>query len=199
MYEPASNISPEFDAANPLGSALSVLRAVLFSPKRFFVGFRDDGSLKEPTLFVVLIAAVAAVMSLIVNVAGVALASGVSAGEAGLTALQALLFVVLSPAAVAVSAAVYLLAIRTFVGKVADYRSVYRMVCYSFGALILGWIPILGAFAVTFALLILMGTGIRFVYRTTFLTALVTALVSFVPLEIALIWLRVASAGMFAG
>jgi hypothetical protein len=40
------------------------------------------------------------------------------------------------------------------------------------------WIPIMGAF-VTYALMVLMGIGIRFVYRTSFLTTIVTAVASF--------------------
>jgi hypothetical protein len=41
-----------------------------------------------------------------------------------------------------------------------------------------------------------MGIGVRFVYRTSFLTAVVTAVVSFVPISVALIWLRVMTAGL---
>jgi len=41
-----------------------------------------------------------------------------------------------------------------------------------------------------------MGIGIRFVYRTSLLTAVVTAVASFVPVGVALIWLRVTTAGL---
>ena len=102
----------------------------------------------------------------------------------------------LSPLAVGVVAAVYLLSIRTFVGKVGTFREVYRMAAYAFGAMILAWIPIVGAFAVTYALMVLMGVAVRTVYRTSLLTAVVTALVSFMPLGVALIWLRVTTAGL---
>jgi len=95
-------------------------------------------------------------------------------------------------------AAVYLLAIRTFVGRVADFRGVYRVAAYAFGAMSLAWIPALGALAVTYSLLVLMGFGVRYVYRTSSLTALVTALSCFVPLGVALIWLRILAAGMVA-
>ncbi len=45
-------------------------------------------------------------------------------------------------------------------------------------------------------LMVLMEIGIRYVYRTSFLTAVVTALVSFMPIAVALIWLRVTTAGL---
>jgi hypothetical protein len=44
-----------------------------------------------------------------------------------------------------------------------------------------------------------MGIGIRFVYRTSFPTAVVTALVSFVSISVALIWLRVTTAVLAFG
>jgi hypothetical protein len=53
-----------------------------------------------------------------------------------------------------------------------------------------------GAFAITYVLMVLMGMGVRFVYRTSLLTAVVTALVSFVPIAVALIWVRVMTAGL---
>jgi hypothetical protein len=62
--------------------------------------------------------------------------------------------------------------------------------------LVLAWIPIVGAFVITYALMVLMGIGVRFVYRTSFLTAVVTVLVGFVPISVALIWLRVTTAGL---
>ena len=61
----------------------------------------------------------------------------VSSGEVGLTALGNLIFALFSPLAVGVVAGVYLLSIRTFVGKVSSFRAVYRMAAYAFGALIL--------------------------------------------------------------
>jgi hypothetical protein len=70
------------------------------------------------------------------------------------------------------------------------------MAAYAFGALILAWIPLVGAFAVTYASMVLMGIAVRTVYRTSLLTAVVTVLVSFVPINLALIWLRVTTAGL---
>ena len=93
-----------------------------------------------------------------------------------------------SPLAVGVVAGVYLLSIRTFVGKVSSFREVYRMAAYAFGALILAWIPVVGAFAVTYAFMILMGIGIHSVYRTSFITTVVVALSGFVPVATALIF-----------
>ena len=123
---------------------------------------------------------------------------GLDAGEASLTALEAVLFAVLSPLAVGVVAAVYLLSIRTFIGRVGTFREVYRMAAYAYGAMILAWIPLVCAFAVTYALMVLMGLAVRYVYRTSLLTAVVTALVGFVPVEVALIWLPLTTAGLAA-
>ena len=44
--------------------------------------------------------------------------------------------------------------------------------------------------------MVLMGVGIRFVYRTSFLTAVGASLVGFVPIAVALIWLRLTTAGL---
>jgi hypothetical protein len=44
--------------------------------------------------------------------------------------------------------------------------------------------------------MVLMGIAVRTVYRTSFLTAVVTALVGFLPISLALIWLRVTTAGL---
>jgi hypothetical protein len=62
--------------------------------------------------------------------------------------------------------------------------------------LILAWIPVVGAFAVTYALMVLMAIAVRIVYRASFLVALVTVLVGFMPIGVALIWLRVTTAGL---
>lgn len=48
-------------------------------------------------------------------------------------------------------------------------------------------------------LMVLMGIGVRYVYRTSFLTAVVTVLVGFVPISVALIWLRIMTAGLVSG
>ena len=89
-------------------------------------------------------------------------------------------------------AGVYLLSIRTFVGKVSGFAEVYRMAAYAAAVLVLAWIPILGAFAFTYALMVLMGIGIHSVYRTSFLTAVVAAVVGFVPVASVLVWLTIA-------
>jgi hypothetical protein len=186
----------EFSLQRPLPSALAVIRGVLFSPRRFYLGFSPEGPLREPVFFVLLVGAVTGVLTAAVAVFSNLVFGEVSAAEVGLTALEAVLFALLSPLAVGVVAAVYLLSIRTFVGKVSSFREVYRMAAYAFGALILAWVPIVGAFAVTYALMVVMGVAVRIVYRTSLLTAVVTALVGFVPVALALIFLRVTTAGL---
>ena len=188
--------APEFNLRRPLTSALAVIRVILFSPKSFYLNFSSDGSLREPAYFVLLVGAVTGAPPAAVAIVSGLIFGEVSAGEVGLTALEALLFTLLSPLAVGLVAAVYLLSIRTFVGRVASFREVYRMAAYAFGALVLAWIPLVGTFAITYALLVLMGIGIRFVYRTSFLKAVVTSLVGFVPISGALIWLRITTAGL---
>ena len=152
--------------------------------------------MREPALFALLVGAVTGVLTALVAVVSNLLFGEVSLSGIGLTALEAVVFALLSPVAVGVVAGVYLLSIRTFVGKMSGFREVYRMAAYAFGVLILSWIPILGAFAVTYALMVVMGVAVRTVYRTSFLTALVTALVAFVPVAMALIFLRVTTAGL---
>ena len=188
--------APEFSLERPLPSALAVIRAILFSPKNFYLNFSVEGPRREPAVFVLLVGALTGFLT-----AAVAIVSGLFFGEVGarvvgLTALEALIFASLSPLALGVVAGIYLLSIRTFVGKVSSFWEVYRMAAYACGALILSPVPLVGAFAVTYALMVLMGIGVRFVYRTSFLTAVVTAVVSFVPISVALIWLRVMTAGL---
>jgi hypothetical protein len=188
--------APEFSLQRPLPSAFAVVRAVLFSPRSFYLNFSGEGPLIEPAVFVLLVAVVTGTLTAAVAIVSNFLFGEVSAGEVGLTALEALLFTLLSPLAVGLVAGIYLLSIWTFVGKVASFREVYRMAAYAFGALVLAWIPIVGAFAVTYALMVLMGIAIRYVYRTSLLTAVITALMGFVPISVALIWLRVTTAGL---
>jgi hypothetical protein len=188
--------APEFNLRHPLPSALAVIRAVLFSPKSFYLSFSTDGPIREPAVFVLLVGVVTGVLTAVVAILSGLLFGQVSAREMGLTALEALLFALLSPLAVGVVAGVYLLSIRTFVGKASSFREVYRMAAYAFGALILAWIPLVGAFAITYALMVVMGIAIRFVYRTSFLTAIVTTVVPFVPISVAVIWVRVTTAGL---
>jgi hypothetical protein len=188
--------APEFSLQRPLASALEVFRAVLLSPRSFYLNFSAEGPVREPAVFVLLVGAVTGVLTAVVAIVSNLIFGQVSAGDVGLTVLEALLFALLSPLAVGAVAVVYLLSIRTFVGKVSSLREVYRMAAYAFGALILAWIPLVGAFAVTYASMVLMGIAVRTVYRTSLLTAVVTVLVSFVPISLALIWLRVTTAGL---
>ncbi len=198
MYNPPMPRAqaPEFDLQRPLPSALAVIRAVLLSPRNFYLNFSPEGPVREPAVFVLLVGAVTGVLTAAVALLSNCIFGEVSVGEMALTVVEAVFFALLSPLAVGVVAGVYLLSIRTFVGKISSFREVYRMAAYASGALILAWIPIVGAFAITYALLVLMGIGVRFVYRTSLLTAVVTALVSFVPISVALIWLRVMTAGL---
>ena len=143
----------------------------------------------EPALFVLLVGAVSGVLGAAVALASNLLFGDLDAGNLRAAVVDAILFAVLSPVGVGVVAGVYLLSIRTFVGKVSSFTEVYRMAAYAAAALILAWIPILGAFAFTYALMVLMGIGIHSVYRTSFMTAVVTALVGFVPVASVLVWL----------
>ena len=160
------------------------------------MNFSAEGPLKEPAVFVLLVGAITGLLTAAVAILSGLLFGEVSADEVGLTVLEAVLVALLSPLAVGVVAGVYLLSIRTFVGKVSGFRGVYRIAAYAFGALILAWIPVIGAFAVTYALMVLMGIAVRIVYRASFLVALVTVLVGFMPIGVALIWLRVTTAGL---
>lgn len=188
--------TPEFDLKRPVASAAAVIRGIFFSPKEFYLNFRAGGPLREPAVFVVLVSAVSAALSVVVNLALGAI-MGTDTSLLAVVALNAA-FVVLSPFVVGAAAGSYLLSVRTFVGPDANFREVYRMLAYAYGAMILFWVPILNAFAFTYATFVLMLLGIRSVYRTSFLTALVTALAGFVPVAIAFIYLVVASNGLFA-
>jgi hypothetical protein len=187
--------APEFDLRRPLGSAVAVIRAVLFSPRSFYLNLKVEGSLRDPALFVLFVGAVAGILGATVAIASNLLFGDLDAWDVRSAAVDALLFAVLSPVGVGVVAGVYLLAIRTFVGKVSSFTEVYRMAAYAAAALIFAWIPILDAFAFTYALMVLMGIGIQSVYRTSFLTAVVTALVGFVPVASVLVWLPVVRMG----
>ncbi len=183
-----SERSPEFDPQSPLASALAVIRAVLFSPRGFYQSFAAEGPLREPTLFVGLVGAVTGALGAAVALVSNALFGEVGAGDVWSAALEGLLFALLSPVGVGVAAGVYLLALRTFVGKVGSFGPVYRIAAYAFGALILFWIPVVGAFAVTYAFMVLMAIGIGSVYKTSFITTVVVALTGFVPVATALIF-----------
>lgn len=199
MYNPdmENTKAPEFRLHEPLGSGLAAVSAVLRSPRNFYRNFSLEGPVKEPAVFVLLISAVAGILRTGVSLVSVAVFGDLTLAVVGLTVLEALLFILLSPAAVGIVAAVYLLSIRTFVGQQSDLREVYRMLAYAYGMMIFAWIPLIDAFVITYILMVLMGIGIRTVYRTTFLTALVTALVGYVPISTGIILLRVLTAGPF--
>ena len=199
MSAPASKSASEFDPKRPLGSLLEVLREIFFSPKRFFVGFPAEGSLREPILFVLLVSAVSAVLRLAIVVASNLIFDELNVGELGVSLLQALAYVALSPVLVGLFAAVYLLSFRTFMGPIVDYRQVYRLIAYAYGALILLPFPVINAFAFTYAMLLLVAVGARYVYRASFLTALLTALVGYVPSSLIFITLTVYVTGLVFG
>jgi len=172
-------------------SAISVIRAVLFSPKMFYLNFKVDGPLREPAIFALLVGAVSGVLGAAVALASNLLFGDFDAGDLRAALVGALLFAVLSPVGVGVTAGIYLLSIRTFAGKVSGFAEVYRMAAYAASALVFAWIPILGAFAFTYALMVLMGIGIQSAYRTSFITTVVTVLAGFVPVASILVWITI--------
>ncbi|HEX5915965.1 MAG TPA: hypothetical protein VFY54_22900 [Rubrobacter sp.] len=184
--------SPEFDLQRPFASAVAVISTVLFSPRSFYVNFKVEGPLKEPAAFVLLVGAVSGILGAALALSTNLLFGDLDAGDLRAAVLDAILFALLSPVGVGVVAGVYLLSIRTFVGKVSGFREVYRMAAYAAAALVLAWIPVLGAFAFSYALIVLMGIGIQSVYGTTFMTTVVTAVVGFVPVASVVIWLIIA-------
>lgn len=171
-----------------------MVRAVLFSPRRFYLNFKVEGPIKEPAIFVLLVGVVAGILGAAVALSSNLLFGDLDAGDLRAAVVGALLFSVLSPVGVGVVAGVYLLSMRAFVGKVSGFREVYRMAAYAASVLVLAWIPVLGAFALTYALMVLMGIGIQSIYRTSILTAVVTAVVGYVPVASVLVWL--ATSGM---
>ena len=180
--------APQFSLDRPFSSALAAIRAVLFSPRAFFANFPADGSLREPALFALLVGTVTGVLGAVVALISNALTGGVGADDLRAAVVEGLLFAVLSPAGVAVAAGVYLLSIRTFIGTVSDLSQAYRIVAYAYAAFVFAWIPVLGSIAISYALLVLMGIAIKEIYETSFLTAVITALVGFVPVGSALVW-----------
>ena len=186
-----SDKAPEFDLRHPLTSAISVIRAVLFSPKMYYLNFKVDGPLREPAVFALLVGAVSGLLGAAVALASNLVFGDFDAGDLRAALVGAVLFAVLSPLGVGVTAAVYLISIRTFVGKVSGFAEVYRMAAYAASALVFAWIPILGAFAFTYALMVLMGIGIQSAYRTSFITTVVTVLAGFVPVASILVWITI--------
>ena len=192
----SSKTQVEFDPRRPVASAAAVLRGIFIYPKRFYLNFPVEGPLREPTLFVLLISAVSGVLSVALNlVLGVIFGTGANIG--GVVVLN-LAFVALSPVLVGLAAGAYLLSVLTFVGPGGRYREVYRMLAYAYGAMILFPFPVLNAVAFTYAALILMWFAIRGAYRTSFLSGLITALVGFVPVALAFIYLVVTANGLIS-
>jgi hypothetical protein len=183
------DLAPEFDLQRPFASAVAVIRTVLFSPRSFYVNFKVEGPLKEPAAFVLLVGTVSGILGAALALSSNLFFGDLDAGDLRAAVVDAVLFALFSPVGVGVVAGVYLLSIRTFVRKMSGFREVYRMAAYAAAALILAWIPVLGAFAFTYALIVLMGIGIHSVYGTSFLTTVVTAVVGFVPVASVLIWL----------
>jgi hypothetical protein len=186
------DLAPEFDLQRPLASAVAVIRTVLISPRSFYLNFKVEGPLKEPAAFVLLVGAVSGILGAALALSSNLLFGNLDAGDLRAAVVDAVAFALLSPIGVGVVAGVYLLSIRTFVGRMSGFREVYRMAAYAAAVLVLAWIPVLGAFAFTYALIVLMGIGIQSVYGTTFLTTVVTAVVGFVPVASVLIWLIIA-------
>ncbi|MDQ4128749.1 MAG: YIP1 family protein [Actinomycetota bacterium] len=180
--------APEFSLHSPLASALAVLRGVLLSPRSFYRDFEAEGPLKEPALFVLLVGSLTGFLGAVVALLSNLLFGELGAGELRSAVLEGLLFALLSPVCVGIAAGFYLLALKSFVGKAGSFEEVYRIAAYAFGALVLFWIPVVGAFAVTYAFMVLMGIGIHSVYRTSLITTVVVALTGFVPVATALIF-----------
>jgi hypothetical protein len=183
--------APEFDLRRPFGSAVAVIRTVLFAPRSFYLNFKVEGSLKEPAVFVLLVGVFSGILGAAVALSSNLLFGDLDAEDLRAAVVGAVLFAVLSPVGVGVVAGVYFLSIRTFVGKASGFTEVYRMAAYAAAVLVFAWIPILGAFAFTYALMVLMGIGIQSVYKTSFLTAVITAVVGFVPVASVLVWLAI--------
>ena len=184
--------APEFDLQRPFASGVAVIRTVLFAPRSFYLNFKVEGPIKEPAAFVLLVGAVSGILGAALALSTNLLFGDLDAGDVQAVVIDAVAFALLSPIGVGVVAGVYLLSIRTFVGKVSGFREVYRMAAYAATALILAWIPVLGAFAFAYALIVLMGIGIHSVYGTSFLTTVIVAVVGFVPVASVLIWLIIA-------
>src|SRR5918998_4197489 len=135
------------------------------------------------------VAAVRGVLGAVVALISNAFTGGIGADDLRAALVEGLLFAVLSPVGVAVAATFYLLSIRAFVGRVADFPQVFRIVAYAYAAFVFAWIPLLGSVAVPYALLVLMGIAIKEVYGAPFLTAVIAALVGFIPVGSALVWI----------
>jgi hypothetical protein len=190
--------APQFDTHRPLPSGLALVRAVLLSPRSFYENFSAEGPLKGPAIFVMLVSLFAAVLSMILA-AILDASGGIDARPFLIRAVEAALYVVLSPVLVGAIAAVYLVPVRAFVGKAASFRHIYRMLASAYSVMVLGWIPVVQSFAAVYGLVVLMALGIRSTYRVPGLMAMVTAVISLVPVSAAGMWLVVAAARLASG
>ena len=195
IFNMKSETYPEFTLDNPVASAVAVLRAIFLAPRSFFLGFSESGPLREPIIFVVLITAVTAALRLVLTL----LFGSNDAVSAETSVLQALAFVALSPAILAALAGAYWLSVRTFVGEAGTFRGVYRMLAYAYGAMVLYWVPVVQAFAFTYFALVLMVIAIRYTYRVSLMTAIITTLAAYVPAAMAFIFLQFAVTGLAFG
>ena len=199
MSASVSKNASEFDPGRPFGSLLEVLRGIFLAPKRFFVGFSTEGPLREPILFVLLVSAVGSAVGALLSLVLGGIFDEVGARDVVVTLVQAVAATILGPVIVAVLSGAYLLSIRTFVGPTGNFREVYRLLSYAYGAMILFWVPGIGAFFFTYAMLVLVGLGVRYVYRASFLVALITALVGYLPSAMLFIFLQAYVTGLAFG
>ncbi|HZC18844.1 MAG TPA: YIP1 family protein, partial [Rubrobacteraceae bacterium] len=124
--------SPEFDPERPVASSAVMLRAIFLKPRTFYLNFDAGGSVREPVVFVLLVSAASGFLSVVANLVSAAI-FGSDANLLGVAALN-LVFVVLSPILVGAAAGVYLLSVRAFAGPEGNFREVYRMLAYAYGA-----------------------------------------------------------------
>ncbi|MGI8650864.1 MAG: hypothetical protein ACR2KW_10895 [Rubrobacter sp.] len=160
------------------------------SPRKFFLNFEAEGSLREPAIYAGIVGVISGVLAVVLGPLFAALLDSGTGEVFGLTPIEGLGFAVVYPAFVALAAGVYLLAIQVFIGKVGSFGQLFRMSAYAFSGMIFAWLPFIGAFAITYSLLVAMVIGIRYVFSTTLITALVVTLTGFVPLSLGLIALR---------
>lgn len=186
--------APEFDPRNPLSSALEVIRAVLLRrPGEFYENFSAEGSVWGPALFAALVSVAASILLTAVVLIWGIFTDGTEPGTVGMTLIQGPVFALITP----VAAVVYLLTIHVFVGAPATFGEVYRMLAYSYAALILAWVPLVGAFAIAYALMFLMALAIRAVYKAPLIPATIAALAAFLPVVSAIIFIERAITSAF--
>ncbi|WP_273842103.1 hypothetical protein [Rubrobacter calidifluminis] len=190
--------SPQFDAGRPVTGALEVVREVLFSPRAFYEDFEAGGPLRGAVVFVWLVSLVAAVLSMALAVV-LDVGGGIDVYPLLVRAGEAAAFVVLSPLALGVVAAVYMVPVRVFVGKEARFRHLYRMLASAYSVMVLGWVPVLQSFAIVYGMVVLMALALRSVYRVPGLMALVVSVISLIPISAGAVWLILEAARLVSG